>query len=749
MFPFHEMPALTVRSPILLLLQIALLLALVIPQNAGYASMNNGQAILTSQAPGDIGWKGSFLINGNNTSGRAVAADGNRIYMAGDFTAAGDSLMNSIAMWDGTSWSTLKGGLNNTVNALACDGRGHLYAGGFFTAADGKPASHIARWDGLEWQPLGAGVNANVWAIAVDGQGNVYAGGQFNSAGGLPANGIAKWDGTTWSTLGEGTWTNSLARTGWVYALTFDQFGFLYAAGAFSQAGDSAANNIARWDGLAWTALGDGISGDPYSATVYALASDGHGNVYAGGLFTTAGTASTANLARWNGETWSEVGGGVQAKEQVKAAVTSLIANGSDLYVGGLLISAGGVVLGGIARWNGSTWDNLQGGFWQEDYDPFVAAMTINRDGKIFATGRFSLAGGNCAKNMAVWSGTEWHGLGADTSVDGFVSVMISDHTGGYYVAGDFTCAGGLVVNHIAHWNGTAWSGLGEGIQRAQFAVQISTLVEDSNGSLYLAGSFSQAGGLPVNNIARWNGSEWQALGAGLNNHVTALVVDSQNNLFAGGAFPISNGMAFPYVTVVKWSNSQWENIGVGFDNSVTALAVDSQNRLIAGGYFSTAGGVTANGLARWDGQTWSAIIDRNIAPANFLISTGDTLYGGGYSLWKIQDGIFETIGSGFSNLRGFKIGAQTLAFDSQGRLVVGGDFAYAGVTPANNIARWDRDHWEALGSGVDSTVSAVLVDSSGKLTIAGGFGLAGGKVSQNLAEWIDPGYFWLPILFK
>lgn len=74
------------------------------------------------------------------------------------------------------------------------------------------------------------------------------------------------------------------------------------------------------------------------------------------------------------------------------------------------------------------------------------------------------------------------------------------------------------------------------------------------------------------------------------------------------------------------WNNARWEGIGIGFDNGVTALPVDSQNRLIAGGCFSSAGGITANGLARWDGQTWSAIIDRNIDHANFLLIAGDTL---------------------------------------------------------------------------------------------------------------------------
>lgn len=742
------MAAARLYKSVLHLLRLALVLVLLIPGQSAYASRTGEQQSAYSQSPGDIGWKGSFLVNGNNKSGTAVVADGSRIYTAGDFTVAGGSPAHFIAMWDGAAWSALKGGLNNAVLTLAIDGRGHLYAGGFFTAADGKPANNIARWDGQEWQALGSGLNGTVRSIAVDGNGDVFAGGEFDSAGGIPAYGIAKWDGVAWSALGKGL-RRPVGYGGYVYALAIDRFGFVYAGGYFSKAGDLPANNIARWDGAAWSALGDGITGDPYTATVYALAADTRGNVFAGGQFTTAGGMNALNLARWNGETWSEVGGGIRSEEKYKAAVTSLIADGSNLYVGGLITSAGGIPLGGIARWNGSTWDNLLGGFWQEDYDPYVTGMALDRDGRVYATGRFTLAGGNCAKNMAVWSGADWRGLGEDTSVDGYVSAMISDRSGGYYLAGDFTCAGGQVVNHVAHWNGSSWSGLAGGIKRGPDVVQISSLVLDLNDNLYLAGIFTQAGDLPVSNIARWNGSGWEALGTGLDNYVSALAIDSQNNLFAGGAFPVSNGMPFPYVTVAQWNGEQWEDIGVGFDNSVTALAVDSQNRLIAGGYFSVAGGVVAHGLARWDGQTWSAIVDRNIDHSNLLLVAGDTLYGGGFTLWKIQDGNFEVIGGGFSNPPGYKIGVNALALDAQGRLLVGGDFSYAGSIPANNIARWDHDHWEALGSGVDSTVSAILIDPTGKLTISGGFSQAGGQVSRNLAEWVDPAYLWLPVISK
>ena len=47
------------------------------------------------------------------------------------------------------------------------------------------------------------------------------------------------------------------------------------------------------------------------------------------------------------------------------------------------------------------------------------------------------------------------------------------------------------------------------------------------NGDLIAAGSFTTAGGVTVNRIARWDGSTWSALGTGMNNSVYARFVKS------------------------------------------------------------------------------------------------------------------------------------------------------------------------------------------------------------------------------
>ncbi len=109
-------------------------------------------------------------------------------------------------------------------------------------------ANGIAKWDNSTgiWSALGSGISGgaiygmNVDALALDGQGNLYAGGYFATAGGAPANNIARWDGATWAALGSGT-------NGGVGMLALADNGLIYAGGGFTAAGGRAAWNLARW----------------------------------------------------------------------------------------------------------------------------------------------------------------------------------------------------------------------------------------------------------------------------------------------------------------------------------------------------------------------------------------------------------------------------------------------------------------------------------------------------------------------
>ncbi len=68
-----------------------------------------------------------------------------------------------------------------------------------------------------------------------------------------------------------------------VYAAVVDGSGNLYIGGEFTVVGDVIANFIAKWDGNSWSALGSGMDGPDFSyPNVYALAVSGSDVLYAG-----------------------------------------------------------------------------------------------------------------------------------------------------------------------------------------------------------------------------------------------------------------------------------------------------------------------------------------------------------------------------------------------------------------------------------------------------------------------------------
>jgi len=81
---------------------------------------------------------------------------------------------------------------------------GDLVVGGNgFTMAGGVSAQSIARWNGSSWSALGAGMGGvapNIYTMAVSTAGELIAGGSFTLAGGLPSGFWGRWseNGAPW-----------------------------------------------------------------------------------------------------------------------------------------------------------------------------------------------------------------------------------------------------------------------------------------------------------------------------------------------------------------------------------------------------------------------------------------------------------------------------------------------------------------------------------------------------------------------
>ncbi|MBK9317986.1 MAG: hypothetical protein IPM91_03530 [Bacteroidetes bacterium] len=80
-----------------------------------------------------------------------------------------------------------------------------FYAGGYFNAIENIDASGIAMWDGTSWSSLGSGIEGAVFDIEIFNN-ELYVVGNFTSAGGIVVGNMARWDGSQWhSVINSGT----------------------------------------------------------------------------------------------------------------------------------------------------------------------------------------------------------------------------------------------------------------------------------------------------------------------------------------------------------------------------------------------------------------------------------------------------------------------------------------------------------------------------------------------------------------
>ncbi|WP_167856723.1 T9SS type A sorting domain-containing protein [Hymenobacter aquaticus] len=585
------------------------------------------------------------------------------------------------------------------------------------TAPDGRPVFHSASVAGAGdqfWQDgfALAGTNGRVNAIVASGS-TVYIGGTFTAVGNTAARNIAKWDGTSWSALGGGT--NGGTGVG-VNALALAANGDLYVGGSFTFVGSLAANRIAKWSGNAWSALGAGVN-----STVFALALDG-ADLYVGGSFTQAGGNPANRIARWSGSSWSALGVGTNDN------VNALAVNPMGVYVGGRFSQAGGVAAGGVALWAGSTWLALGTGVNGEVKAVAVAGFAV------YVGGGFTQAGGVEAKQVAKWENGAWLPLGGGIDGGGVFALAVQGTE--VYAGGTFSQAGGAPVRRIAKWNGGAWSTVGSGIDEDKGGGDVFALAKNGP-DLYAGGNFPAAGGVTAFSVAKWNGSVWSAVSPGNGGTIRAVAV-SGTQVYVGGSFD-RIGNIFTGC-VAKWDGTTWSSVGgglamhPGFTGGVYHLAVSGAT-VYAGGSFQSptaSGSGLSNRVARWNGSTWSDLGD--VSHINAMAAGPGGLYISGgipVSSGVVAGGVFRWNGASWSSVGCLQGAGSAMVF-------IGPDLYVAGAggpcLPACLVAKWDGSVWSALGAGSGSVLA--MAASGSDLYVGGSFTSIAGVPANRVAKW-------------
>jgi len=494
--------------------------------------------------------------------------------------------------WDGSNWSIVGSGLDGLVQSLTDDGVS-LYASGIFTKAGADSVPGVARWTGALWQRIGVATPSSVSHVAWAGGAlyisNLYRIARFDGANWVPTNPpftnspsalgewggklvalavnspagpgdiptVASFDGASWTPIHEPWAPDMIGLDHWSYAATIynDRLavsGAFHFAGAGTQA--TRANYEALFDGSSWSALGVTNGAGPQG---FGLTTWGSELVVVG--WPTENVAGPLrSAAHWNGSSWQVFDPGMFP--YTWAAVEHL----GSLYVGGDFDVTDAAVPDSIlhvARWTGSTWQTLGDGLREAPGDYATVYSLASWNGQFVAGGRFAIAGGLSAANVAQWDGGNWTPLGA--GLDGECYALES-WNGMLVAGGDFLNAGGSPAPGAAYWDGAAWHPMGtEAVEVMDFA-QI-------DGTLYAVGEFRHADASVTSTVARWTGANWQLLGSGAPvKEPLRWVQGYHGDLYTGGQISYAFGNVTGAITRLPAANT----LGVKDGPVITTLAL-------------------------------------------------------------------------------------------------------------------------------------------------------------------------------
>jgi hypothetical protein len=649
-------------------------------------------------------------------------------------------------------------GTSGTVRASTLwdpDGAGPrspvIVMSGTFEFAGDTPAKSIATYDPAtgEWSELGGGIGwttsyiDSVYTLKTLPTGELVVGGSFADAGGFPFRNIAVWNGSQWRTFGEGLPGNGSAFVRKIETLPN---GEIFACGQFgSLTGPGLpATSFARWTGTAWELFGR-------TGGILDIARLPNNDLLVCGTFDSIDGIPTKNVARWNGTSWTgfsvHPGGSVAfVSPYLNGQIAAIVALAPDLIYPFLWDYS-------LRIWDGTSWVSrgVFSGYISQYSHYSVSALHLQSDGSLVVLGDFNGVNGVAARGIARWNGTAWSSVGAPSSVVTYTNTRTITRLANndQFVGGSFRAMGGVPARNAAVLrNGTSWHRLGQG-----FDGSISLMQVLPDGRLVACGSFQTAGRVDADRLAIWNGSEWSSLGTGSSSAIlrsdwTAhdLLVLPGGDILVCGDFESAGGVPAP--GIARWNGQSWSAMGDG------AIVVHGIERL-PDGTIVAAGGFTGSpsGLAFWTGETWRPVSaalpngwgrveSRKLA----VLPNGEVLLAGLFVLQNTNSGTYAVLkwnGSAWSILSsGFNGPIHCLIVMPDGAVIAGGRFTSVDGVPCSRIAQYDGHAWSSVGTGIGGpTYPEPVVDNlaslpDGSLIASGFFQIIGGVLSPNLARW-------------
>jgi uncharacterized delta-60 repeat protein len=652
-----------------------------------------------------------------------------------------------------------------TVYAVASQTDGKIVIGGTFSQASGQARGNVARFnsDGSldpTFLSSGVGANGDVFALLVQSDGKIVICGDFTTVNGTARKRIARLnsDGTLdFTFLATDVGANFL-----VNAAALQPDGKIVIGGNFTNINGTARNRIARLnsDGTldtSFLAAGSGINGE-----VFSLALQSDGKTVIGGFFTSVnGTARNGiarlNLDGTNDASFLATGSGVN-----NSVFAIAVQSDGRVVIGGVFTNVNGTERNGAARLNPD--GNLDISFLSTGSGANAAlyAIALQSDGKIVIGGAFTNFSGTARdgiERLNANGSVDSSFLTSGSGVNVAVRCLALQSDGKILLGGGFTAVNGTVRIGIARLDDSGnLDNAGTGVGRND----VTTVGLQSDGKVVIGGTFTSFAGTARNRIARLNSdgtldTTFLVSGSGANGDVSAVAIQSDGRILIGGNFTSINGTARNRIARLNSDgtlDTAFLGGGSGADSSVRKIAIQADNRILVGGSFANMNGTARNNIARLnaDGSLDNSFLASGTG-ANGQVFTlavqsdGKVLIGGDFTSFNgtsrnrvarlNSDGTLDTA---FLTSIGANGQVLALALQSDGKILIGGVFTAVNNAIRNRFARLNTDGtvdsaFLLAVAGPNNSVRAIAVQPDGRIVIAGDFGNYNNVYRGNVAR--------------
>jgi uncharacterized delta-60 repeat protein len=743
--------------------KILLLSALFIFQGSLFYTLAQPGANDPDFNPGDPGF--GFGDGANNiVYTTAIQGDG-KIIIGGSFTNYNGIPVNRIARLntDGSfdSGFNVGGtGADANVNTMAIQSDGKIIIGGDFGEYNGAVTNNIVRLnsDGsLDANfNTGTGANSYVNTVSLQIDGKIIVGGLFTSYNGTPINYIARLnsDGSLDTSFKVGTGANNL-----VYTTAIQIDGKIIIGGYFSSYNDTTRNYIARLntDGSLDTSFHVGTGAD---YRVYTTAIQSDGKIIIGGGFRNYNGSARNYIARLNAD--GSLDGALDVGTGTDQAVyITVIQSDEEIIIGGAFTSYNGKEANGLTRLNSDgsldlSFNAIIG------KNSLVYTTSLQSNGEIITGGYFgyfTATGRNYIARLDS-DGNIDTGFNAGTGANSWVYSTALQSDGKIMIGGYFTTYNNTARNYVARLedDGGIDSSFNPGAGANSW---INTLSVQNDGKIMIGGNFSSYDSIDRNYITRLNSDGSLDVtfnpGTGADNPIQAMVIQSDGKIIIVGNFTSYDGTGRNRIARLNSDGSLDAAFdpGAGANSIVRTITLQSDGKIIIGGQFSAYNGTARNFIARLntDGSL-DATFDPGTAANSYVYTTviqsdGKIMIGGLFTIYNgtgrnhiarlNSDGSLD---SGFNPGTGASDWINSMIIQSDGKIIIGGDFITYNGTSRVRLARLNTDGSLDIGfdtgSGTDFPVWTMAMQNDKKIIIGGGFTNYNGTGRNRIARVLN-----------